>query len=150
LGRDSTRGLWPHGPVAYAADGASRPSKPAWSAWPSVQVGRPAHDVGAWRAHARHTVTVATPSLVVWMSAAHRMSRRGAVHRGGPVGSGSLTGKVGHGGTHLGSAAPVRAKRTMHGGVRRMRGHSGWLPWLWRFLQDQRGKGRVRCGSIGA
>jgi hypothetical protein len=35
------------------------------------------------------------------------------VHRGGPVGSGSLTGKVGHGGTHLGSATPVRAERTM-------------------------------------
>jgi hypothetical protein len=30
-----------------------------------------------------------------------------------------------------------------------MRRRSGWLPWLWRFLQYRRVKGRVRRGSIG-
>jgi hypothetical protein len=41
------------------------------------------------------------------------MLREGTVHRGGPVGSGPLVGKVGDGGTHPGGAAPTRAERTM-------------------------------------
>jgi hypothetical protein len=67
MGRDSARDHRPPVPAACAVDGASWPSGSVWPAWPSIPVGRLAHNAGARCARPAHGhCVVHVPGVVQW------------------------------------------------------------------------------------